>query len=123
MDARLHPSAAFGITLGDAHIIRNAGGSAREALRSLIISQTLLGTEEILVVKHSDCGMVTFSGEDLFEKLGGESREVVEGWLEFKEVREAVRADVEFLRESKLLKGTVSGWVYKVESGEVEMVV
>ncbi len=53
MDARIDPAAAFGIDLGDAHVIRNAGGSAKDALRSIIISQQLLGTKEVLVIKHT----------------------------------------------------------------------
>ena len=57
MDARILPSRAFGLQEGDAHVIRNAGGRAREALRSLIISQRLLGTREVAVVHHTDCGM------------------------------------------------------------------
>ena len=57
MDARIDPAAAYGISLGDAHIIRNAGGNARDALRSLIISEQLLGTKEILLIKHTGCGM------------------------------------------------------------------
>ena len=57
MDARIDPAAAYGINLGDAHVIRNAGGSARDALRSLVISEQLLGTKEILLIKHTGCGM------------------------------------------------------------------
>lgn len=53
MDARLHPTSAVGVGLGDAHIIRNAGGSAKDAIRSLTISQQLLGTEQIVIVKHT----------------------------------------------------------------------
>jgi carbonic anhydrase len=53
MDARIDPAAAFGIDLGDAHVIRNAGGSARDAIRSIVISQQLLGTQEVLLVKHT----------------------------------------------------------------------
>ncbi len=56
MDARIDPAAAFGIDLGDAHIIRNAGGNAKDALRSILISQHLLGTREIILVKHTGCG-------------------------------------------------------------------
>lgn len=52
MDARIDPSQAFGISLGDAHVIRNAGGNARDGLRSILISQHLLGTREIILVKH-----------------------------------------------------------------------
>ena len=56
MDARIDPTAAYGVNLGDAHVIRNAGGSARDALRSLVISEQLLGTKEILLIKHTGCG-------------------------------------------------------------------
>jgi len=64
MDARIDPAAAYGIPLGDAHIIRNAGASAKDALRSLIISEQLLGTQEILLLKHTGCGMLTFGNDD-----------------------------------------------------------
>lgn len=64
MDARIDPAAAYGIPLGDAHIIRNAGASAKDALRSLIISEQLLGTQEIVLIKHTGCGMLTFGNED-----------------------------------------------------------
>ena len=59
MDARLDPAKALGLEEGDAHVIRNAGGRAADALRSLVISQRLLGTQEVLVVHHTDCGMQT----------------------------------------------------------------
>lgn len=61
MDARLDPARALGLEEGDAHVIRNAGGRASDALRSLIISQQLLGTREVVVVHHTDCGMLTFT--------------------------------------------------------------
>lgn len=65
MDARLDPARSLGLEEGDAHVIRNAGGRASDALRSVIISQRLLGTREIVVVHHSDCGMLTFNDEEL----------------------------------------------------------
>src|SRR5438132_10550878 len=66
MDARLDPAKALGLQEGDAHVIRNAGGRASDdALRSLAISQQLLGTREIVVIHHTDCGMLTFSNDDL----------------------------------------------------------
>ena len=119
-----------GIDLGDAHIIRNAGGSAREALRSLIISEQLLGTQEIVLVKHTGCGMLTFGNEDaraLVEtKLGREAGEEVKGldFLAFPDVDEAVRKDVAWLAEQKTIpqQVTVSGWVYAVETGRVRRV-
>ena len=61
MDARLHPEKFLGLDIGDAHVIRNAGGRASEdAIRSLVISERLLGTTEIVVIHHTDCGMMTF---------------------------------------------------------------
>jgi carbonic anhydrase len=66
MDARLHPAKFLGLSEGDAHVIRNAGGRASDdAIRSLIISSRLLGTREFAVVHHTDCGMLTFSNDDL----------------------------------------------------------
>src|SRR5437773_10572742 len=70
MDARLEPARFLGLEVGDAHVIRNAGGRASEdAIRSLAISQQLLGTNEVVVIHHTDCGMLTFSNEDLRTKL------------------------------------------------------
>ena len=70
MDARLHPEKFLGLDIGDAHVIRNAGGRASEdAIRSLIISSHLLGTKEYVVIHHTDCGMVSFTNDDLHTKL------------------------------------------------------
>ena len=70
MDARLDPARALGLEEGDAHVIRNAGGVVtHDALRSLAISQHLLGTEEIILIQHTDCGMQSFSDEELAELL------------------------------------------------------
>ncbi len=70
MDARLDPARFLGLHEGDAHVIRNAGGRADDdALRSLVISQELLGTEEVLLIHHTDCGMITFTNEQLRQKL------------------------------------------------------
>ena len=70
MDARLDPAGALGLSEGDAHVIRNAGGVVTdEEIRSLAISQNLLGTEEIILIHHTDCGMLTFSDDDLAQKL------------------------------------------------------
>src|SRR6187200_1464768 len=70
MDARIDPAKALGLEEGDAHVIRNAGGRAEDAIRSLAISQELLGTREIVVIHHTDCGMLTFSNDDIRQKLG-----------------------------------------------------
>ncbi len=75
MDARLDPAKALGLQEGDAHVIRNAGGVASDdALRSIIISQRLLGTEEIVLVHHTDCGMETFHDDQVKDKNPGRDR-------------------------------------------------
>lgn len=131
MDARIDPAAAYGINLGDAHVIRNAGGNARDAIRSLVISEQLLGTTEILVIKHTGCGMLTFKNEDahavVAKNLGdGASREL-EGldFQPFPALEKAVEDDVQFLKGSKAIPDSVniSGWVYEVETGKVKNVV
>ena len=131
MDARIDPAQAYGISLGDAHVIRNAGGNAKDALRSIIISNQLLGTTEILVIKHTYCGMLTFKNEDaraVVEKnLGAEAGKEVASldFQPFPDLQDAVRHDVEFLKGSSVVSSevTVSGWIYNVESGEVNKVV
>ncbi|KAL9595164.1 MAG: hypothetical protein Q9179_005087 [Wetmoreana sp. 5 TL-2023] len=130
MDARIHPPSAFGISLGDAHIIRNAGGSARDALRSLVISQQLLGTTEVLLIKHTGCGMLTFSNADAHgvveKQLGKEAEKELEGldFLPFGDLDEAVREEVGWLRGSKAIPDNVavSGWVYEVETGKHQLI-
>lgn len=130
MDARIDPAAAYGISLGDAHVIRNAGGSARDAIRSLVISQQLLGTNEVLLIKHSECGMLTFKNEDAHKvveaNLGKDGATELAGldFLPFPDLDDAVRDDVEYLRGSKAVADgvTVSGWVYEVETGKVRAV-
>ncbi|KAL8681314.1 MAG: hypothetical protein Q9186_002578 [Xanthomendoza sp. 1 TL-2023] len=130
MDCRIDPFSAFGITLGDAHIIRNAGGSARDALRSLILSEQLLGTTEIFIIKHTHCGMMGITNEainqTILKNLGEAALEELGGvdWLPFKDLEEGVREDVGFLRGSKGIPESVgvSGWVYDVETGRVRAV-
>lgn len=127
MDARIDPAAAFGIALGDAHVIRNAGGNAQDALRSILISQHLLGTREIVLVKHTGCGMLTFSNEDAKAAVRGNGGKVDEGFdfLPFGELERAVKRDVGFLQghESFPEGVKVSGWVYDVTTGKVARIV
>ncbi|KAK4164300.1 carbonic anhydrase [Cladorrhinum sp. PSN259] len=133
MDARIDPARAFGIGLGDAHVIRNAGASAVDALRSIVISEQLLGTNEIILVKHTGCGMLTFQNEDAFgvveKNLGAEAVAELKAknvdFLPFPKLEEAVEKDVAFLKASKLVPEsvTISGWVYEVESGKTRRVV
>ncbi|KAI0359044.1 carbonic anhydrase [Trametes cingulata] len=133
MDARINPYAHLGIKEGEAHIVRNAGGVAKEALRSIVISQRLLGTREIAVFHHTGCGMVTFDTP----KLRALVKESDPGnaalaaavdridFLEFQGLEESVREDVRFLQENPLvLPGTkVTGWVYEVETGKIRQIV
>lgn len=131
MDARIDPASAFGIELGDSHVIRNAGASAKDALRSIIISEQLLGTTEIILVKHTGCGMLTFANSDahgIVEKnLGAEAAAEIKGldFLPFPELEQAVKDDVEFLRKSLAVPNsvTISGWTYAVETGKVKQIV
>lgn len=130
MDARIIPTEAFGVSIGDAHVIRNAGGSAREALRSILISQQLLGTHEIILVKHRGCGMLTFTNEDahavVSRALGATAAAEIAtlDFLPFSDVEQAVREDVEFLRRQSAVPKDVaiSGWVYDVQTGKVEQI-
>lgn len=126
MDARIDSHKAFGIDLGDAHVIRNAGASAKDALRSIVISEQLLGTEEVLVIKHTGCGMLTFSNDDIYgviKKNLGEETSI--DFLPFPELEQAVKDDVAFLKENKLVPDsiTISGWVYDVTTGAVKRIV
>ena len=131
MDARIDPASAYGITLGDAHVIRNAGGNARDALRSLVISEQLLGTTEVLIIKHTGCGMLTFKNEDAHavvqKNLGAEAKKELAGldFQPFPNLEQAVEDDVKFLKKSKAIPEsvTISGWVYEVETGKVRNVV
>jgi carbonic anhydrase len=123
MDARLIPTRALGLNEGDAHVIRNAGGSAQDALRSLVISERLLGTKEVLVIHHTDCGMLTFSNEDLYAKvqedLGADASHI--DFLPFPDLEQSVRDDVQFLKDSPLIPDDISvrGFVYDVKTGKV----
>ncbi|KAJ9609600.1 hypothetical protein H2200_005928 [Cladophialophora chaetospira] len=133
MDARIDPARAFGISLGDAHVIRNAGASAQDALRSIIISEQLLGTQEIVLVKHTGCGMLTFKNEDAYgiveKTLGSEASAELKSrgldFLAFPKLEDAVKQDVEYLKNTKLVPDSVniSGWVYEVETGKTVRVV
>jgi carbonic anhydrase len=126
MDARILPSRVLGLQEGDAHVIRNAGGRARDALRSLIISQRLLGTREVAVIHHTDCGMLTFSNRDLREKvrtdLGQDTGEF--DFLPFQNLDDSVREDIDFLQATQLLdpETLIKGFVYDVATGKLREV-
>lgn len=125
MDARLDPARVLGLEEGDAHVIRNAGGRAADALRSLVISQQLLGTREVVVVHHTDCGMLTFTDEQLRAKLrDGLGQQTTTEFLAFSDLDQSVRDDVEAIRRSPLLlpELPVSGFVYDVKTGRLRKV-
>ncbi len=123
MDARIDPAQAFGVTEGDAHVIRNAGGRASEdALRSLVISTQLLGTREVLVIHHTDCGMLTFTNEQLQARLGADAAGI--DFLPFSDLEQSVRDDMATIRASPLLPDdlAVRGFIYDVRSGHLREV-
>ena len=127
MDARIDPAKALGLSEGDAHVIRNAGGLLTDdALRSLVISNSLLGTQEVLIVAQTGCGMLTFTNEDLHAKLaeerGADATEF--DFQPFEDLETSVRACVRRVRESPLLPDDfdASGWIYEVETGRITAV-
>ena len=124
MDARLHPAKFLGLKEGDAHVIRNAGGRASDdAIRSLIISSRLLGTREFAVVHHTDCGMLTFSNDDLRGKLQAETGTDASGidFLPFGDLEQSVRDDVAAIKASPFIDDDipVRGFVYDVKTGKL----
>jgi len=127
MDSRLHVAPALGLALGDAHILRNAGGRVTEdMIRSLVISQQQMGTREIMVLHHTDCGAQTFNNEDFQEHLKCELGVDVSGqdFLPFQDIDESVREDMKLLRECPLIPEDViiSGAVYDVDTGSMREV-
>jgi carbonic anhydrase len=127
MDARLNPYGLLGLEEGDAHVIRNAGGVVDDdAIRSLAISQNLLGTEEIVLIHHTDCGMLTFTDEQFAQKLEDETGRRPE-WSAhaFSDLEGDVRSGIEKARESPFIPKTdsVRGFVYDVHTGELDEVV
>ena len=126
MDARLVPARILGLNEGDAHVIRNAGGVVTDdAIRSLAISQNLLGTEEIMLLHHTDCGMATFTDEQFAAKLEEETGERPEWSAQaFTDVDQNVRESIARLRQSPFVpkKESIRGFVYDVKTGELHEV-
>ncbi|GEE05916.1 UNVERIFIED_CONTAM: carbonic anhydrase [Streptococcus canis] len=128
MDSRLHVAQALGLALGDAHILRNAGGRVTDdMIRSLVISQQQMGTREIVVLHHTDCGAQTFTNESfakqLRDSLGVEVGD--KDFLPFTDVEASVREDMAILRQSPLIPDDVviNGAVYDVDTGRMISVV
>jgi carbonic anhydrase len=126
MDARLDPAKVLGLSEGDAHVIRNAGGVVSDdALRSLAISQNLLGTEEIILIHHTDCGMLTFTDDEFAEKLEAETGEKPEWPVHtFDDLDANVKTSIDKIRNSPFIPKTdnVKGFVYEVETGRLREV-
>ena len=126
MDARLDPAGALGLSEGDAHVIRNAGGVVTDdEIRSLAISQNLLGTEEIILIHHTDCGMLTFTDEQFAQKLEDETGEAPE-WSAnaFPDLDGDVRDSIDRIKSSPFIpkKDSIRGFVYEVETGKLREV-
>ncbi len=142
MDARLDPAKYAGLSEGDAHVIRNAGGRASDdAIRSLVISYKLLGTKEWFVIHHTDCGMETFTNEIMSDLLasslktasvdatgwhdGGEGPGSTDGkyinWLTIKNQADSVLEDVKRIKSHPLVPGEIPvyGYVYDVKTGRL----
>jgi carbonic anhydrase len=123
MDARLHVSAILGLEIGDAHIIRNAGGVVTDdAIRSLVISQRLLGTTEIILIHHSDCGMVTFADDAVKAQIKEDTGIRPPFALEaFPDAADDVRQSIARIKASPFIphRESVRGFVYDVSTGRL----
>jgi carbonic anhydrase len=126
MDARVMPALILGLQEGDAHVIRNAGGVVTDdEIRSLAISQRLLGTEEIILIHHTDCGMLTFS-DDEFRRAIQDDTGIKPTWSAeaFGDLEEDVRQSVARIKASPFIpnKDSVRGFVYDVQTGKLNEV-
>jgi carbonic anhydrase len=126
MDARLHVSKLLGLEEGDAHIIRNAGGVVTDdEIRSLAISQRLLGTSEIVLIHHTDCGMLTFKDDDFRQQIEQETGVRPEWAAEaFADLDADVRQNVARIKASPFIprKDSIRGFVYDVTNGRLREV-
>jgi carbonic anhydrase len=126
MDARLDAHKILGLKEGDAHVIRNAGGVITDdEIRSLTISQRLLGTREIILIHHTDCGMLTFSEDDLKQQIHEEVGMKPHFSMEsFSDLEEDVRQSIRRIRANPFIphKDSVRGFIYEVETGRLREV-
>jgi carbonic anhydrase len=126
MDARVNPYPILGLELGDAHVIRNAGGVVTDdEIRSLAISQRLLGTEEVILIHHTDCGMLTFN-DDEFRRQIQEDTGIKPAWSAeaFEDLEEDVRQSINRIKASPFIpkKDSIRGFIYEVETGRLREV-
>jgi carbonic anhydrase len=125
MDARLDPQKVLGLAEGDAHVIRNAGGVVTDdAIRSLAISQRLLGTEEIILIHHTDCGMLKFTDEEFKSRLREATGQEPSWDCEaFADLDESVRESIRRITENPFIPHkNVRGFVYDVNDGSLREV-
>ena len=126
MDARLDVHRILGLKEGDAHVIRNAGGAITDdAIRSLVISQRLLGTKEIILIHHTDCGMLTFKDDEVKRQIESEVGIRPAFALEaFADVEEDVRQSIARVQANPFVpnKSSVRGFVYDVRTGKLNEV-
>ena len=126
MDARLDVAAVLGIREGEAHVIRNAGGVVTaDEIRSLAISQRLLGTREIILIHHTDCGMLTFTDDEFRESIADETGIKPEWAAEaFDDIAEDVRRSIARITSSPFVPHTdqVRGFIFDVATGQLEEV-
>ena len=126
MDARLHVHGLLGLQEGDAHVIRNAGGVVSDdVIRSLAISQRLLGTEEIVLIHHTDCGMLTFTDDEFKASIEKDTGIRPEWAAEaFRDLDGDVRQSIARIKASPFVphKESIRGFVYEVESGRLREV-
>jgi len=126
MDARVNPYGILGLSEGDAHVIRNAGGVATDdAIRSLVISQRLLGTQEIILIHHSDCGMLTFTDDDVKAQIQSDTGIKPHFALEaFPDLEQDVRQSMARIKASPFIpnKNNIRGFIYEVEKGTLREV-
>lgn len=123
MDARMDAYGIFGLEKSDAHVIRNAGGIVTDdIIRSLIISQRLLSTNEIILVQHTDCGMTRFTDEGIASEIEHEvGIRPTFAFGSFEDLDENLRTSVQRIKESPFLlnKDKISGYIYEVETGKL----
>jgi carbonic anhydrase len=114
MDCRIDAYSALGLEPGEAHVIRNAGGRARDALRSLVVSQRKLGTREIMLITHTTCGMASFDNQEFQDELGTDI-----DFETFESPEQAAADDAAWLREHPLIlpETEVRAFVYDVQTG------
>jgi len=134
MDPRIHPYEQLGLKIGEAGIVRNAGGSAEDAINSILVAQHMFENRHVAIVHHTDCGMTKFTTEGLRNKIKeanpgrDDVAKTVDG-IDFHnfteaDVEESVKRDLKYLAENPLVvKGSkVTGWVYDVETGKISQV-